>query len=158
VNRRRAQLQNSLQPLRAEDIPRIRALVAASPGAAQWSLEAYAQLLEGPSRAFVLSEQLRIIGFIALRVIADEAEILNLAVLPESRRQGWGSRLLAAAEQHARSRGARSLFLEVRESNSPAIRFYENQGFVRSGLRPNYYRDPAEAAVLMMREITAFPG
>lgn len=158
MNRRGMQLQNALRPLRAGDIAGVCALVAASPAAAQWSSEAYAQLLEGPACAFVLSEELRVIGFIALLATADEAEILNLAVLPECRRQGYGSRLLAAAEQHVRSRGALSLFLEVRESNSPAIRFYENQGFVRTGLRPNYYRDPAEAAVLMARKITAFPG
>jgi len=158
MNARPIHGQDSLRPLRADDIPAVRALVAASPGAAQWSLEAYAQLLEGPARALVLSEGSRIIGSIALRVIADEAEILNLAVLPECRRSGYGSRLLAAAEQHARSRGALSLFLEVRESNSPAICFYENHGFLRTGIRPNYYRDPPEAAVLMMRKITAFPG
>lgn len=158
MNARRIHLQSPLQPLRVEDIPAVRAMVAASPGAAQWSLEAYARLLEESSLALVLSEESRTIGFIALRVIAGEAEILNLAVLPESRRRGCGSRLLAAAELHARSSGALSLFLEVRESNSPAIRFYENQGFVRTGLRPNYYRDPAEAAVLMMKKITPFPG
>jgi ribosomal-protein-alanine N-acetyltransferase len=48
----------------------------------------------------------------------------------------------------------KKVFLEVRESNVPAISFYEKHGFVRSGRRPAYYQSPTEAAVLMMRELT----
>lgn len=94
----------------------------------------------------------------AFRLLAEEAEILNIAIAPSGRRKGHGALLLAAAEQDARSHGARKLFLEVRESNSSAIAFYEAFGFVRAGLRPNYYQQPAEAAVLMLREITGVPG
>lgn len=152
--------RGSLRSLSAEDVPGVRALVAESSGAAQWSAEAYAQLLEtqSPARALVLREEQRIVGFIAIRVVAEEAEILNLAVAASHRRKGHGTRLLAAAEEFARSRGASQLFLEVRESNSSAVAFYEARGFARAGLRRNYYQQPPEAAVLMTRKITAVPG
>lgn len=158
MNRSGPQPPGSLRTLQLEDIPAVCALVAASPTAAQWSPEAYAELLHGPGRVIVFLEGGRIVGFIALRIIGDEAEVLNLATDPSHRRKGHATWLLRAAEEEARFRGADTLFLEVRESNSPAIEFYENRGFVRSGLRPGYYRQPSEAAVLMMRKITAFPS
>lgn len=158
MNRSRSQPQISIRPLQSEDIPAVCALVAALPTAAQWSPEAYGQLLEEPGRVIILLDEEKIIGLVALRVIANEAEILNLAVDPSHRRQGHATRLLAVAAEAARVRGAHTLFLEVRESNSSAIQFYESRGFRRAGLRPGYYRQPAEAAVLMMREITGVPA
>ena len=88
-------------------------------------------------------------GFLVMRTAADESEILNLAVEPERRRQGIASALLAAALGASRAAGAKSVYLEVRESNAVAIAFYSRNGFEPAGRRARYYQNPPEAAVVM---------
>jgi ribosomal-protein-alanine N-acetyltransferase len=144
----------SIRAMEQQDIAAVHALTMEPPGAAQWSCEAYERLLADPMLCLVLAEADRIVGFVALRVVMEEAEILNLAVEASHRRRGCASRLLRAAEAEAKTRGAVTLFLEVRESNTAAIQFYEKSGFLRSGRRPSYYRDPDEAALVMVRKLT----
>jgi len=79
------------------------------------------------------------VGFTLTRRILDEAELMLVAVMPEKRGQGYGRLLVEGAISVARSRGARSLFLEVRESNVAAIHLYQSLGFSTSGRRSNYY-------------------
>lgn len=88
------------------------------------------------------------------REVADEAEIFNLAVAPQYRRQGHGAALVTAALEGMRSRGIQNVFLEVRESNLGAIAFYEKLGFLKNGRRKEYYRFPDEAAITMARKFT----
>ncbi|MGB5949256.1 MAG: GNAT family N-acetyltransferase [Parvibaculum sp.] len=80
------------------------------------------------------------VGFVLLRVAADEAEILTIAVDPALRRAGVGRRLVEAAAALALAHGASALFLEVAEDNAPALALYEGQGFRTVGRRPGYYR------------------
>ena len=91
-------------------------------------------------------------GFILMRVVADEGEILTLAVAPAFRRRGVGRRLVDAGAAEAARRGARTLFLEVAEDNPDAIALYEATGFAPAGLRRAYYARadarPADALVL----------
>ncbi|HXM94311.1 MAG TPA: ribosomal protein S18-alanine N-acetyltransferase [Candidatus Dormibacteraeota bacterium] len=96
----------------------------------------------------------RLCAFLVVRIIADEAEILNLAVKPVNRRQGIATRLLQTAIRDCIAAGAGRLFLEVRESNAGAIIFYEQVGFAKSGRRNRYYGDPQEAAVIMETKLT----
>ena len=88
-----------------------------------------------------------VIGFITARVAADELEILNLGVAPEERRRGAASALLQAALAWAAKNHARRGFLEVRESNLPAIQFYQRAGFQQAGRRSHYYSSPSEDAL-----------
>ncbi len=88
---------------------------------------------------------------LVLRTAALEAEILNLAVEPRSRRQGVARALLGAALEVSRAAGATLVFLEVRESNAGAIGFYQLQGFQASGRRRRYYHDPPEDALVLSR-------
>jgi len=97
-------------------------------------------------------------GFFIGREAANEAEVLNLAVMPKFRRQGDGRALLSAALEEIRSRGVQSVFLEVRESNLGAIAFYESFGFSKIGRRKIYYQDPEEAAINMEKKLTGPPG
>ena len=97
-------------------------------------------------------------GFFIGREAANEAEVLNLAILPKYRRQGHAGALLLAALEEMRSRGAQSVFLEVRESNLGAIAFYESFGFSKIGRRKIYYRDPEESAITMEKKLTDPPG
>lgn len=90
-------------------------------------------------------------GFIMLRVVADEAEILTLAVAPPHRRCGLGRALVKRACAWARAAGADALHLEVAENNKEAHALYQSAGFVDTGLRPRYYGK--HAARLMRRSL-----
>lgn len=103
------------------------------------------------------SDGARCIGYSVIESIADEAELQALAVLPEFRRRHFGAALLNAARRHALERGARTLFLEVRESNALAQTFYRRFGFTPCGRRPGYYRLPEETALVMKADLPALP-
>ncbi len=81
-------------------------------------------------------------GFILLRAVADEAEILTLAVRPSARRRGLGDRLVRSGGAAAAARGATRLFLEVADDNAAALALYADAGFVEAGRRPGYYARP----------------
>ncbi|MGZ9113420.1 MAG: ribosomal protein S18-alanine N-acetyltransferase [Brevundimonas sp.] len=78
-------------------------------------------------------------GFILMRTVADEAEILTLAVRPQARRRGLGAELVARGAAEAAARGATRLFLEVAEDNGAARALYARAGFTEAGRRPRYY-------------------
>ena len=89
-------------------------------------------------------------GFVVVRLEGDDAELYNIAVAAENRRQGIGRRLLALALKEAAERGAERVFLEVRASNTAARRLYAQNGFEMIGVRPGYYERPKEDAVMMV--------
>ena len=78
-------------------------------------------------------------GFIVWRVVADEAEIITVGVHPNARRIGIASAMLVLAENDAKKRGAKKVFLEVAENNTPARVMYKNNGYTQIGVRPKYY-------------------
>ena len=125
-----------------------------SPEAAAWSLNSLAQLNRRGELGWVIECGGSVSGFIVLRAVVAEAEILNLCVDPASRRVGNAAALLRKAIDELLKLRVNRLFLEVRASNRAAISFYEKHGFAQTGLRAKYYRDPDESAVLMMRELT----
>jgi ribosomal-protein-alanine N-acetyltransferase len=86
---------------------------------------------------------------IVVWLIVDEAHVATIATDPEYRRQGIGKRLLAYALLHLIRDGARSSFLEVRESNLAAQEMYRKFGYEVTGRRRRYYRDNDEDAILM---------
>lgn len=91
-------------------------------------------------------------GFLLGRVIADEAEVLTIAVDPARRREGIGARLMEAFLTESARRGATSAFLEVAEGNIPARALYTLSGFTESGRRRGYYTTPdgrPDDAILM---------
>lgn len=81
------------------------------------------------------------IGFSLVRTVADEAELLLIAVLPDHHRRGIGGRLLDNFIDQARADGAGRVHLEVRDGN-PAVEMYRRAGFERVGRRRNYYHAP----------------
>ncbi|HYX29821.1 MAG TPA: ribosomal protein S18-alanine N-acetyltransferase [Pyrinomonadaceae bacterium] len=90
-----------------------------------------------------------IAGFIVARLIADELHVNNVAVRPEFRQRGLGSKLLKTTLEQARQRHATIAQLEVRAGNEPAQQLYHSCGFRAVGRRKNYYRKPAEDALLL---------
>jgi ribosomal-protein-alanine N-acetyltransferase len=90
-------------------------------------------------------------GFCAFWLVVDEIHINNLAVRPALRGHGIGTALLTRVFEEADRLGAPAATLEVRASNTGAIRLYERLGFVRSGTRRDYYSQPVEDAAILWR-------
>jgi ribosomal-protein-alanine N-acetyltransferase len=99
-----------------------------------------------------------IAGYVVAQDAADEAEILNLAVTPARHRSGIGRALVARALATVAGRGARRVFLEVRESNAAARALYAALGFREVGRRSRYYRRPVEDAIVLRAAIPADGG
>ncbi len=99
----------------------------------------------------------RPVGFVLVRTAADEAEILAIGIWPDARRRGLGARLLAASCDVVARRGAERIFLEVSETNGPALSLYRRAGFVPVGRRRHYYGVGLDALVLR-RTIAAGNG
>lgn len=86
-------------------------------------------------------------GFLVLRTVAGEAEVLTVAVDPAARRRGVGAALVEAAAGAAAAAGAGALFLEVAADNAAACALYARAGFARAGLRRGYYARPGAPPV-----------
>jgi ribosomal-protein-alanine N-acetyltransferase len=103
---------------------------------------------------FLVAEQGgAIIGYVIARHALDEAEILNLGVVPTRQRHGVGRALVQGMLARLRQWGVATVFLEVRESNARARRLYGALGFAQVGLRRDYYRLPTEDAVILRSAI-----
>jgi ribosomal-protein-alanine N-acetyltransferase len=94
-------------------------------------------------------------GFAVASLLPPRAELETIAVTPKSQRLGLGERLFQALAAELKAAGVDELVLEVRASNRPAQSFYRALGFVKTGLRPGYYADPIEDAVLMSLPLAA---
>lgn len=104
------------------------------------------------SRCWVAELDGKVVGMIVVWLIVDEAHVATLATHPDFRRQSIGQRLLSHALRHLIEEGAKSSFLEVRESNVAAQEMYRKFGYEATGRRRRYYRDNDEDAILMNLE------
>jgi ribosomal-protein-alanine N-acetyltransferase len=123
------------------DLAEVAVIQAASPEAAQWDAADY---LQYDFRVLVCG--IRVAGFLVSRALAEgETELLNLAVAPDFRRQRVARKLVESLL--AESSGV--VYLEVRESNRVARKFYNHMGFQEVSSRSGYYQTPPEAAIVM---------
>ena len=130
----------------------VKALLDICFGESAWTMDALRSQLNKPDSCCTLAvEDDRIIGFLAFEQIMDEGSIVEVAVHPDHRRKGVARELIESALKNAD--GLNSVFLEVRESNTPAIGLYESLGFDRIGVRKGYYDKPKENAVIMRKNI-----
>lgn len=129
----------------ADDIARLAEIHAASFPEA-WDAAAFAALLAGEGVVALIDAE----GFVLIRTVADEAEILSIAVDPQSRQRGVATSLLTAATATARAAGAQRLFLEVSARNVAALALYRRAGFTEIGLRRRYYADGADAHAMAL--------
>lgn len=104
------------------------------------------------SYIFVAEENKKIVGFIVLWTYHQEAEIAQIAVLKENTRRGIGTKLLNHCFEFARNMGIRTIFLEVRKDNQPAIDFYKKNSFEVYNTRKKYY-DFKYDALLMKSDV-----
>ena len=132
----------------AADIRALMSVEQSAAGASHWSVEQYLALFENPGKTALVALDDEVVGFLVAGRTGEEWEIENIAVVDTSRRKGCGSRLLAEFTRMAREQRASTVFLEVRDSNRAARDFYEKGGFVETGRRKSYYRDPREDAIL----------
>ncbi len=115
-----------------------------------WNYSMLQGELEQPLATYlVILANEKIIGYAGFWLVAGEAQITRVAILREEREQGFGTRLTAALVNKAWDMGADAVTLEVRESNIAAQKAYLTCGFASEGIRPNYYEDNHENAVIM---------
>lgn len=93
-----------------------------------------------------------VLGYVSAQTVLDEGYVNNVAVRPQSRRQGVASALLEELRRLAAERELAFLTLEVRASNRSAQALYAGQGYREAGCRPGYYQHPREDAILMTLE------
>ena len=117
-----------------------------------WSYRSVMDLItaEG-AMCFTAREGTRVVGYVIGRLIAPEGEIYRVAVAEEYRRRGIAYRLLDYAVKTSRGKGLESLFLEVRSQNVAAINLYRAYGFSEISRRKDYYRDPLDDAIIMLK-------
>jgi [ribosomal protein S18]-alanine N-acetyltransferase len=126
------------RPLREGDLAYVAALEAQI-HAAPWTPGNFRDALAAGYSARVGEREGRIVTYGVLILAPGEAQVLNLSVVPDARRQGLGRRLLRRFIDDARRLGAEQIFLEVRVSNTAAIALYDAEGFAAVGRRENYY-------------------
>ncbi|MFD2046473.1 ribosomal protein S18-alanine N-acetyltransferase [Ornithinibacillus salinisoli] len=116
-----------------------------------WTEEIFNQELVENKHAhyFVMLIEKKVIGYVGLWAILDDAQITNIAILPELRGNKFGEKLFRFTIQQVLRMGANRLSLEVRASNTVAQHLYRKFGLVPGGIRKNYYRDNNEDAIVM---------
>ncbi|MDT8069258.1 MAG: ribosomal protein S18-alanine N-acetyltransferase [Terriglobia bacterium] len=127
-----------------------------SDSAGHWTVSQYERALteSPPIRVvLVLEESGEVMGFAVAAEIAREWELENIAVSIPSRRKRYAAHLLATLLGELRKAAAESVYLEVRVSNHAARCLYENWGFQQVGLRPGYYHNPSEDAILYKKNL-----
>lgn len=103
---------------------------------------------------FTAKKNSEVAGYMGMHTVLDECYIANVAVSPAFRRQGIADALLHFAEETARSEGCSFISLEVRVSNTPAIKLYEKHGYISVGKRKNFYSSPTENALIMTKTLS----
>ena len=138
-----------IREMKPEDIPAAAAIeqqIFSQP----WSEQGFLSSLNLADTLYlVVYEGERLIGYCGLLQSFDEADITNVAVVSDVRNCGIGYAMLSELMKQGKERGIARYTLEVRVSNSPAIRLYEKLGFESVGIRKNFYDRPKEDAMIM---------
>ena len=124
--------------------------------AAPWRLADYERLAQDPDGqvlAAELPEGGGIAGFLAARLMGEEAELQNLAVHPGYRRRGVAKTLMERFHRRLTAAGVKRVYAEVRASNQPALSLYQSLGYTECGVRQSYYASDGEDAVVLQCEL-----
>ena len=140
----------TLRPMTEADVAQVTALEAECFSDA-WSEKLVADLLTSSfDEAWVLvNPEEELVGYINIRFLAGEGELMRIAVKPSYRGQGYSRKLMDRLVQSAYENEAPEVTLEVRAGNKPAIGLYESYGFVSEAVRKGYYHNPTEDALIM---------
>jgi [ribosomal protein S18]-alanine N-acetyltransferase len=147
-----------VRPMIAADLPRvleIEQVAFKNP----WSADLLRRELGHDWSTILVAEepgprgQMSLLGFVIFWVVHDELHVLNVATAPEHRGRGVGRVVLQAALDHGRRKRCTLATLEVRRSNGAALGLYRDFGFRPVGIRPNYYVDEGEDAIVMVLDL-----
>ena len=148
-----------IRAMREADIARVQEIARALAEAPHWPDAAYLAAIDNaakPVRIALVGERANttlVVGFTIAQLIAPEAELETIAVTPEAQGCGAGRKMLLELVERLKAEGLYGLNLEVRASNGRAIGFYRAFGFQQTGLRPRYYSNPEEDAVLFRLDL-----
>ncbi len=138
-----------IEKMRLFDIPRVAKLDKNSLFES-WSEKIYEESLKNKNYNILVAKLgSKIVGFISMYCAVDEGYICNIAVEKSHRKQGIGTSLISEIITYSQNKNLKFLTLEVRESNTETIKFYEKLGFEKLGVRKNFYLNPTENAVIM---------
>ncbi|MDD4223672.1 MAG: ribosomal protein S18-alanine N-acetyltransferase [Candidatus Cloacimonetes bacterium] len=141
-------LEPQIRPRQDSDLPQILKIenqVFRPP----WPEEAFQE--NDFTRFWVLCSGDKLLGYIIYHVVPDEVVIVNFAIDPDFWRRGLGNHLLGHTLRLIRAEGVNTFYLDVRRSNQAALDLYGKYGFRRLGVRKNYYSEPPEDAIVMVR-------
>jgi ribosomal-protein-alanine N-acetyltransferase len=149
----RAPVRAAVREMTLADIPAVHRIEKAS-FPTPWPIYAFQQELESNrlARYLVASVDDELVAYAGVWLLVDEVHVTTFAVMPDWRERGIGARLLMAVLRLAREMRASVATLEVRLSNTAARRLYEKFGFRPVGIRPRYYSDNGEDALIMTTE------
>jgi [ribosomal protein S18]-alanine N-acetyltransferase len=121
-----------------------------------WNRASFVDLVSAPEAIFLVADGQdgTLAAFAIAYVAADHSELANLAVAKRARGKGLGRHLLEKVMESARARGARQMFLEVRESNAAAQALYTSVGFHAVARRRHYYQEPVEDALVLRLDLS----
>lgn len=118
-----------------------------------WSENSVASELNNPLSLWLVAlDGETVAGYVGSQTVMDESDMMNLAVHPDYRCQGIGSRLVDELIKELKKKGSQRLTLEVRVSNEPAKRLYDELGFSEIAVRKRYYSHPKEDALILRKE------
>ena len=130
----------------------VLAAIEAESIAMPWNREMFWEELGNPDTFYLAAVvEGEVVAFVGCWLLSGEADITNVAVRSKYRRQGIARRLLIELIRRLKMQGITAVSLEVRESNIPAIALYSGLNFKHSGIRPNYYQNPPENAIIMWK-------
>ena len=141
-------------PLAKRHVPQIAALERGT-FSLPWDEAAIRAELENPLALWLVAENAggSVLGYVGSQTCFEDADILNVAVVPAARRRGIAAALMTELEARLAPKGVERITLEVRASNVPAIRLYEKLGYTQVGLRKNYYEKPREDALILQKQL-----
>ncbi len=152
-----------IRPFSHRDLEAIVKIQNSSAQTAAWSEADYERLAADPQGMVLVAESEgstlpELVGFAAFHRVGEEAELWNLAVAPQYRRQGIAKALFQEARRCLLQARVTRIFLEARASNAPALGLYHAMGFRTFMVRKDYYRNPNEDAVVLVCDLIPSSG
>lgn len=141
-----------VRPMKIEDVDRVLEIEKDS-FTTPWSKDAFTMEIEKNELAKYLVAEVDdlVVGYGGIWLIVGEGHITNIAVISDYRKMGVGNKLLEGLIEICKERDIESMTLEVREINYPAQKLYKKYGFEAMGVRPNYYQEDNEDAIIMWK-------
>ena len=137
----------------AEHVAQIAELEKYCFGSEGWSEKSVASELHNELALWLVAlDDGTVAGYVGSQTVMGETDMMNVAVHPNFRRRGIAENLIVSLVEALKETGSHSLTLEVRAANEPAIKLYEKLGFLQTGRRKNYYRNPREDALILRKE------